>query len=130
MSSSLSPRIELVRPAGAPAQEVPDIFANQMRMGVTLTDFTLIFSVIAESGPTGAVNKDRAIIHLAPGMLKQLLLNTQMAVKAYEDAIAEIPIPKQIQQQLDQIGASLRDSLRAQMDGPVEATIVATAPDR
>src|SRR5487761_1081463 len=77
--------------AGGPP--IMDVFSNQLRMGVTLSDFTLIFGV-TESGPTGVgINREKVAIHLAPVMLKQLLFNIELAVNAYEEAVAPIPIP-------------------------------------
>jgi hypothetical protein len=68
----------------------PETFANQMRMGVTVTDFTLIFGVGADAGTGPPMLIDKAIIHVAPGMLKQIAQNLAMAVAAYEEVLGKL----------------------------------------
>ena len=96
---------------------IMDVFSNQLRMGVTLSDFTLIFGV-TESGPTGiGINREKVAIHLAPVMLKQLLLNIEVAVTAYEEAVAPISIQANAREKLTEIKKALVSQLQAAMAG-------------
>lgn len=96
---------------------VPEVFANQLRMGVTVTDFTIVFGTAVDMGGT-AVVADRAIVHVAPGMLKQILQNLIMAVNAYEEVMGEIRVPKPLEGQLANLKTQVISMLRQQMDGP------------
>ena len=105
---------------------IPETFANQMRMGVTVTDFTLVFGTAIDAGPNMApVALDRSIIHVAPGMLKQIFQNIAMAVEAYEEVMGEIKLPHQLAANLANVKAHLVVMLRQQMDAPAPS---ATSP--
>jgi hypothetical protein len=125
------------RPPGIPPQllaslaasasaNVVDLFANQFRVGVTLTDFTLVFGVGVESQIGGQAVVDKASIHVAPGMLKQILASLQMAMSAYEEVLGEIPIPKRHGHFMDGIRKALVEGLQKSMAGPIDAEISAT----
>jgi hypothetical protein len=92
----------------------PEVFANQMRMGVTVTDFTLVFAATGAAG----VPVDKVSVYLAPGMLKQLLLQVAMAVEVYEETVAPISVPRRMDEFIQRIRAELTTGLRSQMDGP------------
>jgi len=98
--------------------QVPDIFANQLRMSATLTDFAITFGTAEGGHPGPTFVADKAIIHVAPGMLKQILFHIQIAVDAYEEAIGEIPIPKNLQKFLEKTKKALASQLKHQMEGP------------
>ncbi len=100
------------------AGTTPDIFANQLRMGVTVADFTIVFGVAADGGAGPPIVLDKAIVHVAPVMLKQMLLNIAMAVEAYEEVMGEIKAPKPMVAQVALLKERLITILRQQMDGP------------
>lgn len=118
---------QFLGPGIAPGISTPDIFANQLRLGVTLTDFTLVFGVSEES-PAGAVTRDRAIIRLAPGMVKQLVAHLEMIVSAYEEAIAPIPVQARLNDHLVMIRQTLLSTLRERLAGPTDAEMASSAP--
>ena len=104
----------------------PDIFANQLRMAVSFTDVTLVFGVSDTSGPSGEgvsnpVVRDRVAVHMAPGMLKQLLMHVQMAVDAYESALGVIPVPAISAEAVESNRRGLTSSLREQLTGVLSA---------
>lgn len=108
---------------------VPEVFANQMRTAVTLTDFSLAFGVAESPGPAlSAVTRDRVVVHLAPAMVKQLFLHLKMAVEAYEEAVAIIPIPSRIEVYLDAVKTDLVSKLKDKLSGPTDAEIAAALP--
>ena len=97
---------------------IPEVFANQMRMSVTVTDFTIVFGVAVDNGSGPATLADKVAIHVAPGMLKQVLLNIEAAIDAYEEVIGEIKIPKGVGLRLAGTKAQLASVLRQNMEGP------------
>ena len=106
---------------------IPELFANQLRLGVTITDFTLIFGSTlpqqgaASSGEVFGVVSDKVALHLAPGMLKQLLLQIEMAVAAYETVMGSIKIPDKLPASLARHKAQLIEMLGQQMEGTLES---------
>jgi hypothetical protein len=90
-----------------------EIYANQLRLGATISDFAVVFGL---QGPAGGV-RDRMIVHLAPTTLKQLALNVQMAVEAYEEAVGPISMPAGVKDQVAQFKRDLITGLREQMGG-------------
>lgn len=94
--------------------EVYDSYANQIRMGVTLSDFTLIFGVIVDRGKAGSVNCDKCIVRLAPTTFKQLHLQMSAALAAYEQSIGEIPTPKNLVGMGEKIQTVLSKNLKEQ----------------
>lgn len=107
-----------------------DIFANQIRMAVTLTDFTLVFGaagseqVLGIGGGTGAAAVvDKAAVHVAPGMLKQIMLQIEMAIEAYESVMGPIKIPNRLTADVTKHRRALAAMLRQQMEqeSPEEA---------
>lgn len=97
---------------------VPEVFANQMRMGVTVTDFTIVFGIAVDGGSDTAMLADKVSIHVAPGMLKQILLNIESALSAYEEVMGEIRVPNSLVANVAGIKTHLAMMLRQQMDGP------------
>ena len=99
-----------------------DTYANQLRMSVTTADFALIFGVNDDLAPGNVVVRDKVAVHLPPGVAKALLVQLQMAVEAYEEAIAPIPVPaamaSQIEMAKQQILAALTQQMRPQRTEP------------
>ena len=75
---------------GPRAEDFKDIYANQVRLGVTLTDFTIIFGIADDLG-SQTINKDLAAIRLSPGTMKLLLVQMSAVLSAYETACGQIP---------------------------------------
>jgi hypothetical protein len=106
---------------------VPEVFANQVRMAVTLTDFTLVFgTAVPDQGGvkvgTGlAMISDKLALHVAPGTLKQMLLHSQMALDAYEAVMGPIKIPDKLPAFLAKHKALLIEMLRKQIEGTMDA---------
>ncbi|MDA8051133.1 MAG: DUF3467 domain-containing protein [Rhodospirillales bacterium] len=112
-----------------PNAGVPGMFSNQLRLGVTLTDFTIVFGV-GEDTPAGPNIRDRVAIHLAPAMLKQLLAHLEMAISAYEEAIGTIPIPARLNEYTEILRKTLIENLRGRLAGPSDAEIAAMTSAR
>ena len=112
-----------------PNAGVPDFFSNQLRLGVTLTDFTIVFGV-SEETPAGPNIRDRVAIHLAPAMLKQLLAHLEMAISAYEGAVGTIPVPARLNEYTEILRKTLMENLRERLAGPSDAEIAAVTSAR
>lgn len=127
------------RPPGMPAQMLmpglmtgsgtQDVFSNQVRIGVTLSDFTVIFGATEET-PLGPAVRDRVAVHLAPGALKQLLAQLEMAVSAYEEALGHIPVPLRLDQYMTALRVNMVRNLRERISGPSDAEIAAITSPR
>ena len=107
-------------PGATLASNAPAVFSNNLRLGVTLTDFTIVFCA-TEDTPAGPLIQDKVSVHLAPGMLKQLLANIQMAVSAYEEAIGIIPMPARLDEYLALMHLRLVGNLKDRAAGPSDA---------
>lgn len=94
---------------------VTDVYANQLRMGVTLSDFTLIFSVTEDYGQGVAEVVDKAAVRLAPMTFKALLLNMKGALDAYEKSVGNIIISPVAVTEATKNGAMLTEALRTLM---------------
>lgn len=115
MSDSPHP-IPLLSPlAFGQRPNVTDVYANQLRMGVTLSDFTIIFGVAEDDGQGIAQMVDKATIRLAPMTFKALLLNMQGALDAYEKSVGNIIISRVAVTEATKNGAMLTEALRTLM---------------
>lgn len=123
------PPTQMIMPGFVGGPSTPDVFSNQLRMGVTLTDFTIIFGANEET-PMGNVTRDRVAVHLAPGTLKQLLSHLEMAVSAYEEALGPIPAPKRLSEYMAALRANVVRSLQDRINGPSDAEIAAMKSPR
>jgi hypothetical protein len=94
-----------------------DTYANQVRLGTTISDFTIIFGVSDDRGPAGVHLKDVVAIHLAPGTMKLLLGNLKSTVEAYEASIGTIPLPANTESQLEEQTRRISEALHAMMSG-------------
>lgn len=86
-----------------------DTYANQLRMGATLSDFTLIFSVTEERGLGQTVVREKVAVHMPPTVAKMLLVQMQAAIESYEKAVASIPVPHDFQAHVDTIRTQLSE---------------------
>lgn len=92
-----------------------DIYANQIRIGTTLADFTLVFGSTEDAGLGQVINRDRAIVRLAPGTAKSLLLHLTMILQSYEEAIGPLPMPAQMVAELADIKQKITAGYAEQM---------------
>lgn len=118
----------IAAPRAFGAAPIPELFANQLRLGVTLTDFTLVFGSTvpqpdaSQAGAGFGIMSDNVALHLAPGMLKQLLLQSEMAVAAYEAVMGPIKVPSKLTAFLENHKEKLIKMLRHQMEGTSESS--------
>ena len=109
------------------AASTPEVFANQVRMAISVTDFTLVFGTSLTDGGRGigsvgmgvAASLDKVILHVAPGMLKQLLLQIEMAIGAYESVMGDIKVPNSLPTHLATHKIMMANMLRQMMEGDV-----------
>lgn len=101
------------------APDYVDVYANQLRIGTTVSDFTLVFGASDE----GFTVSDQVSVRLAPGTLKMLFLNVKMALEAYEQAIGEIPVPSKLEQQISKNKITLADGLKRHMNGELGSVL-------
>ena len=97
----------------------PDVFANQFRMGVTMTDFNIVFATTLVNAAGHPLIMEKIAVNLAPGMIKQLLLQLKYAVAAYEEAIGEIKVPRHLEENLRKMQVDLKNQLATQMESAV-----------
>lgn len=81
-------------------EAVADVYANQIRLGATLADFTIIFGLTYDIGGGDVVNRDRVVVRLSPQTLKTLSLQIDAALGAYEAAVGQVPVPERVLTQL------------------------------
>ena len=97
-----------------------EVYANQVRMGATLQDFTVILGVIEEIGMNQVINRDRLVVRLSPATAKIMQANLTTIISAYEESVGPIAISGRLQPELDNIKARLVTAFREQMQiGPV-----------
>ncbi|MBV0888152.1 hypothetical protein KTQ54_06320 [Komagataeibacter oboediens] len=95
--------------------EMYDVYANQIRMGVTLSDFSLVFGAIADRGKQGSHNVDKCIVRLAPITFKQLYIQMSATLEAYEQSVGKIPTSKKIVDGSKKIQKVLSINLKEQL---------------
>ena len=87
-----------------------DVYINQIRMGATLMDFTIILGATEDSGSGQVTNRDRVAVRVAPATAKILLLHLEMLVSAYEESVG----PVSVSQRLDaELAATKQNIVRA-----------------
>ena len=101
-----------------------DTYANQLRLGATLNDVTIVFSVTDDMGPGHFVNKDKVAVHLSPGTVKLLLSNLQAVVAAYEKALGPIPMPANLPARLLEVQEGFAKNLAEQLNAPLPTRAV------
>jgi len=95
-----------------------DIYANQVRLSVTVSDISIMFSTIQDRGPGVITPEDRASIRLSPMTAKAFLKNLEMVVAAYEAVLGEIPVPPKASKMIDEYYDGLTNMLAEQMAPP------------
>ena len=93
-----------------------DIYANQIRLGVSLSDLTIIFGATDDLGPNQLVSKDKAAIRLSVTNAKILMLNLQTMVEAYENGIGKIRLPRGSIEAMGAISMQIRNMLHEQVE--------------
>lgn len=94
------------RPAVRNADAV-DIYANQLRLGSTLHDFTIIFGATDDRGVGQITSRDLATVRLAPALAKILEMHLRTAIDAYESVVGEIPISPRAKDDLEKVHETL-----------------------
>jgi hypothetical protein len=105
------------RPAG-PSEPPLDVYANQLRAGATLHDFTLIFGVTEDIGANQVINRDKVTVRLSPGMAKTLALQLIAIVEAYEKGVGPIPTSDRNPAEIAALKASMIRNYQEQMAKP------------
>lgn len=95
-----------------------DVYSNQVRLGVTISDITIVFGLMEDAGPNQIVNKDKVAVHLAPTSAKSLMMHLKAAVEAYEKGAGEIPIPYSVLGSVASIIQLVPAMLRDQISAP------------
>jgi hypothetical protein len=93
MSGNIGAGQIITLPSGSSLQSV---YANQLRVSVTVSDITIIFGALEDRGANQLINEDKASVHLSPITAKLLLQNLSMIIHAYEQVIGNIPVPPKI----------------------------------
>jgi hypothetical protein len=65
------------------------LYANQIRLGTSINDFTLLFGVTEDHGGQ-QVLVDKAAISMSPISFKALVAHVNMVLSAYEETIGPI----------------------------------------
>ena len=99
-----------------------DSYVNQIRLGATISDFTIICGISEDNGQGQTVVKDKVVVRLAPGTAKLLLLNLQMAISAHEEVIGPINMPHKLAENLEMNKEKIILLYKEQMDGDLVVT--------
>jgi len=110
-----------------PHQSAPEFYANQLRIGMTQLDFTLVFGTTEDGGPGNINSRDRATLRLSPSMAKFVLLNLQNAVEAYENAVGKIPFSPEFEAMINQNMERLTKALKEQI-AKLSSTVETSTP--
>lgn len=94
-----------------------DTFANTLRVGNSVNDFTLVFGTIDDYGPGNLQHSDRVSVHLSPQMLKIVAQQLSANVEAYELAFGTIKLPKAVESSFDSIREQLTRMFAQQASG-------------
>jgi hypothetical protein len=104
-------------------RELLDIYANQARIGATLSDFTIVFGLTEDAGNGQISNRDRVAIRLAPGTAKLLHLHLEAVIGAYEQAVGTISVPDRLVSELRTMKDGMAAGYTEQMKGSVGTTL-------
>jgi uncharacterized protein DUF3467 len=107
-------------------QGFQDTYANQLRMAVTPSDISIIFSVLTDRGPGTFTVDDRVSVRLAPITAKILMQHMQMIIASYEKVMGEISVPPRVAAQAEALAKNLTETLAQQMAAPSEEAAKAT----
>ncbi len=122
--------LPLLQALSKPKEAGPlEIYANNVRMGATLSDFVVVLGAIRDRGNNPAVVKDLVAARMAPRTTKILLMNLQAALSAYEDVFGEIRMPTSFKQDTVTVHATLVNAFTAQMSAPTNVGMMTFAPE-
>jgi len=88
-----------------------DIYSNQLRLGVSLSDVSIVFGIVEDRQSSLTTSADKAVVRLAPVTAKQLYLQLRVAIDSYERVLGDIRVPKVIAQQSENIEKKLTEHL-------------------
>jgi Protein of unknown function (DUF3467) len=91
------------------------VYSNQLRVGVTPGDVTIVFSTMEDHGSNQLLPEDKVSIHLSPMTAKLLLKNLEMIMNTYESVIGNIPTPPKAISQMETQATVLRENLTNNM---------------
>jgi hypothetical protein len=91
------------------------IYANQLRMSVTVSDITITFGASEDRGVGNLINEDKTSVHLSPVTAKILLINLEKIINVYQNVVGNIPIPQKVVTQIDSQIENLSKMLAEQM---------------
>ncbi len=118
MSSTAQP-FGLSPPAGVTFvrdENFIDVYSNQLRLNVSVMDFSIVFSVNDERSPGVTTMKDVATVRMSIGTLKTLQTHLTSVVQAYEEAagkiLTNVPFASRVQ-----LRQPVFESLSAQIKG-------------
>lgn len=78
-----------------------DTYANQVRINVQVTDFTVIFMVNDDQGTDRVKIMDKAAVRLPPVAAKILALQLHSIIEIYEQTNGKIPLPANFDKYLE-----------------------------
>ena len=93
----------------------PSVYANQLRVGVTVSDVTLTFGTMEDRGIGQVIHEDKVSVHLSPITAKILLENLTMIIDVYERVVGKIPTPQKVSAvnnaQIENLSKNLTDQM-------------------
>ena len=105
-----------------------EIYANNVRMGATLSDFVIVLGAIRDRGANAPVVQDLVAARLSPMTTKVLLMNLQAAMLAYEEVLGEIRLPNSVTQDMETVRTTLVNAFAAQMTAPTHVGTATFGP--
>jgi hypothetical protein len=115
MNTQGRPLVALMPPTVPRTSNFVDVYANQVRISVSVSDIDMIFSVMQDRGSGIVALEDLASIRLSPITAKVLLHNLQMIVDAYEASVGSIDAPPKALKQIQNQQNGLMNALKEQM---------------
>jgi len=112
--SGTRPILHQVHPGERDGNAV-DIYANQLRLGSTLHDFTIIFGATDDQGRGQIGSRDLATVRLAPALAKILQMHLRAAVEAYEKKVGPIGISARAEGDMERVRETLEKAYSDQM---------------
>lgn len=106
---------QMVQASFTPVVPPLDVYINQIRMGATLMDLTIILGATEDSGTGQVTNRDRVIVRVSPATAKILLSHLQMIVSAYEEAVGPITVSQRLEVELMTIKQNIVGAFTEQM---------------
>lgn len=102
------------------SQSYQDIYANQVRLNISMSDINIIFGVLNDRGPGIVVLEDRASVRMAPTTAKILTQHLEALIRTFESVIGEIPMPDSTVTQIESQMQNLAENLATQMGRPTQ----------